>query len=92
MLLTGDLEGEGEKSVAALLRSNAITGISVLKVAHHGSKILPKKNFCGSAVLQLRLSPAVSTTPMGILTKKPWKDLKIWEPPFTGPTAAVPYR
>lgn len=38
MLLTGDLEGEGEKSVAALLRSNAITGISVLKVAHHGSK------------------------------------------------------
>lgn len=45
MLLTGDLEGEGEKSVAALLRSNAITGISVLKVAHHGSKNSTKEEF-----------------------------------------------
>ena len=53
MLLTGDLEGEGEKSVAALLRSNAITGISVLKVAHHGSKKSTKEEFlrqCSPAV------------------------------------------
>lgn len=53
MLLTGDLEGEGEKSVATLLRSNAITGISVLKVAHHGSKNSTKEEFlrqCSPAV------------------------------------------
>lgn len=53
MLLTGDLEGEAEKSVAALLRSNAITGISVLKVAHHGSKNSTKEEFlrqCSPAV------------------------------------------
>lgn len=53
MLLTGDLEGEGEKSVAVLLRSNAITGISVLKVAHHGSKNSTKEEFlrqCSPAV------------------------------------------
>lgn len=53
MLLTGDLEGEGEKGVAALLRSNAITGISVLKVAHHGSKNSTKEEFlrqCSPAV------------------------------------------
>ena len=53
MLLTGDLESEGEKSVAALLRSNAITGISVLKVAHHGSKNSTKEEFlrqCSPAV------------------------------------------
>lgn len=53
MLLTGDMEGEGEKSVAALLRSNAITGISVLKVAHHGSKNSTKEEFlrqCSPAV------------------------------------------
>ena len=53
MLLTGDLEGEGEKSVVALLRSNAITGISVLKVAHHGSKNSTKEEFlrqCSPAV------------------------------------------
>ena len=53
MLLTGDLEGEGEKSVAALLRTNAITGVSVLKVAHHGSKNSTKEEFlrqCSPAV------------------------------------------
>ena len=53
MLLTGDVQGEGEKSVAALLRSNAITGISVLKVAHHGSKNSTKEEFlrqCSPAV------------------------------------------
>lgn len=59
MLLTGDLEGEGEKSVAALLRSNAITGISVLKVAHHGSKNSTKEEFL------LQCSPAVAVISCG---------------------------
>lgn len=45
MLLTGDLEGEGEKNVAALLQANAITDVSVLKVAHHGSKNSTKEKF-----------------------------------------------
>lgn len=45
MLLTGDLEGEGEKNVTALLRTNAITDVSVLKVAHHGSKNSTKEEF-----------------------------------------------
>ncbi len=45
MLLTGDLEGEGEKNVAALLRTNAITDVSVLKVAHHGSKNSTREEF-----------------------------------------------
>lgn len=59
MLLTGDLEGEGEKGVAALLRSNAITGISVLKVAHHGSKNSTKEEFL------LQCSPAVAVISCG---------------------------
>lgn len=59
MLLTGDLEGEGEKSVAALLRTNAITGISVLKVAHHGSKNSTKEEFL------LQCSPAVAVISCG---------------------------
>lgn len=53
MLLTGDLEGEGEKSVADLLRTNAIADVSVLKVAHHGSKNSTKEEFlrqCNPAV------------------------------------------
>ncbi len=45
MLLTGDLEGEGEKNVAVLLRANAITDVSILKVAHHGSKNSTKEEF-----------------------------------------------
>lgn len=59
MLLTGDLEGEGEKSVAALLRTNAITGVSVLKVAHHGSKNSTKEEFL------LQCSPAVAVISCG---------------------------
>jgi len=53
MLLTGDLEGEREKSVADLLRTNAIADVSVLKVAHHGSKNSTKEEFlrqCSPAV------------------------------------------
>lgn len=59
MLLTGDLEGEGEKNVAALLRANAITDVSVLKVAHHGSKNSTKEEF-----LQ-QCSPAVAVVSCG---------------------------
>ncbi len=35
MLLTGDVEGEGEKS---LIRSGSLERMEILKVAHHGSK------------------------------------------------------
>lgn len=47
MLLTGDLEGDGEKKVAGLLKENAVSGVSLLKVAHHGSKNSTKESFLG---------------------------------------------
>lgn len=38
LLLTGDAEGEGEKALAAELQRREISGVTVLKAAHHGSR------------------------------------------------------
>lgn len=38
LLLTGDVEGQGEKDLLGELRDRKIRGVDVLKVAHHGSK------------------------------------------------------
>lgn len=38
LLLTGDVEGEGEESLLGMLRKCGIGQADVLKVAHHGSK------------------------------------------------------
>lgn len=38
MLLTGDVEGTGEEKLLQSLREEGIEALSVLKVAHHGSK------------------------------------------------------
>ena len=38
LLLTGDVEGEGEKSLAAELQSREINSVTMLKAAHHGSR------------------------------------------------------
>ena len=37
-LFTGDLEGEGEKRVVEIMKDMGLHNITVLKVAHHGSK------------------------------------------------------
>ncbi|MCM1192614.1 MAG: DNA internalization-related competence protein ComEC/Rec2 [Butyrivibrio sp.] len=38
LLLTGDVEGEGEEALAAELKSRGITDVTLLKAAHHGSR------------------------------------------------------
>ncbi|MCM1057455.1 MAG: competence protein ComEC family protein [Firmicutes bacterium] len=38
LLLTGDVEGEGEKALAAELESRGIGQVTMLKAAHHGSR------------------------------------------------------
>ena len=38
MLLTGDVEGEGERALLEELKSRGIRQVDVLKVAHHGSR------------------------------------------------------
>ncbi|MDE5589355.1 MAG: DNA internalization-related competence protein ComEC/Rec2 [Acetatifactor sp.] len=38
LLLTGDVEGEGEKALVAELQSREINSVTMLKAAHHGSR------------------------------------------------------
>lgn len=38
MLLTGDVEGEGEEELLQVIKQNGISDITLLKVAHHGSR------------------------------------------------------
>ncbi len=38
VLLTGDVEGEGEEALVAELKKRQINGLTVLKTAHHGSR------------------------------------------------------
>lgn len=60
LLLTGDLEGEGEEAVYELLKEKAeIVDYDVLKVAHHGSK-----NSTSLALLEL-IQPEYSLISVG---------------------------
>ena len=59
LLLTGDLEEEGEKHVTSLLRQYDISRVSVLKVAHHGSR-----NSTGTEFLR-QLTPDVAVVSCG---------------------------
>lgn len=58
-LMTGDVEGRGEEALLAELRSRRIRGVSVLKVAHHGSK-----NSTSQKLLE-QIDPALSVISCG---------------------------
>lgn len=45
MLFTGDTEGNGEEEVTEALRNKGVSGLDVLKVAHHGSKNSTSEGF-----------------------------------------------
>lgn len=45
LLLTGDVEGAGEAALLEELRSRKISGVTVLKVAHHGSRNSTSEEF-----------------------------------------------
>lgn len=59
VLLTGDVEGEGEEALAAELQRRRISGPAVLKVAHHGS------GSSTSETLLQELSPALAVISCG---------------------------
>jgi competence protein ComEC len=44
-LFTGDLEGEGEEQVLHRITTENITPVTLLKVAHHGSKYSTSEEF-----------------------------------------------
>lgn len=58
VLLTGDVEGEGEGAMAAYLQKLGISAPDVLKVAHHGSRYSTSDAFLQAAVPQLALISA----------------------------------
>ena len=59
LLLTGDVEGKGEEALLKRLKEEGIRDLTVLKVAHHGSK-----NATGSELLY-QLSPKVAVISCG---------------------------
>ena len=59
ILLTGDVEGSGEESLLRELQARQITRVSVLKVAHHGSK------YSTSEALLEQIKPEVAVISCG---------------------------
>lgn len=58
VLLTGDVEGEGERELTAYLRRLSLAGTDVLKVAHHGSRYSTSETFLQVAAPRLALISA----------------------------------
>lgn len=58
MLLTGDVEGPGERELAAYLEEMSVPELDVLKVAHHGSRYSTSRAFLQAAVPRLALISA----------------------------------
>jgi len=58
VLLTGDVEGEGERELAAYLRAMSLPGLDVLKVAHHGSRYSTADIFLQAVTPRLALISA----------------------------------
>ncbi|MBO5282181.1 MAG: DNA internalization-related competence protein ComEC/Rec2 [Lachnospiraceae bacterium] len=58
VLLTGDVEGEGETAVTGYLQSLAISSVDVLKVAHHGSRYSTSDSFLQAVSPRLALISA----------------------------------
>ena len=57
-LLTGDVEGEGERELTAYLETMGLPGLDVLKVAHHGSRYSTSDAFLQAVTPRLALISA----------------------------------
>lgn len=57
-LLTGDVEGDGERELTAYLRNMSLPGLDVLKVAHHGSRYSTSEALLQAAAPRLALISA----------------------------------
>ena len=58
ILLTGDVEGQGERELTAYLEDLSLPGVDVLKVAHHGSRYSTSQVFLQGAAPRLALVSA----------------------------------
>ena len=53
LLLTGDVEGEGERALIGELRERGIGAVTVLKTAHHGSRNATSREFLAQVKPQI---------------------------------------
>ena len=58
MLLSGDVEGKGEEALLRQLQSEGIEKLSVLKVAHHGSRYATGEAFLEYTIPQFAIISA----------------------------------
>lgn len=65
MLFTGDVEGTGEKLVTEVLRDKQVGNLTVLKVAHHGSKNSTNQEFANVAHPQISIISCGKTNSYG---------------------------
>lgn len=59
LLLTGDVEGDGERALLEALRERDISGVTILKVPHHGSRNSSSKE------LLARVQPSLAVISCG---------------------------
>lgn len=89
MLLTGDVEGEGEKEMEGYFREIQIPPLSVLKVAHHGSKNSTPFRFLEIASPKLALISCGKNNAFGhphqeTLDRLERKNIPIYQTPTSG--------
>lgn len=65
LLLTGDVEAEGEEQLLAELEKAGKTDIDILKVAHHGSKYSSSEDFLQAVHPQIAVISCSSTNKYG---------------------------
>ncbi|MDE5907794.1 MAG: DNA internalization-related competence protein ComEC/Rec2 [Lachnospiraceae bacterium] len=64
-MLTGDIEGEGEQMLIRFLQKEKTTPITILKVAHHGSKYSTENVFLKTTSPRIALISAGKNNPYG---------------------------
>ncbi len=89
MLLTGDVEGEGEDALLQELKHQQIGRIEVLKVAHHGSKYSTTEAFLQSVGPKVAVISCGENNTYGHPHTETLERLKqvnamIWQTPYSG--------
>lgn len=88
-LLTGDIEGEGEQMLTQFLQKENLSPVTILKVAHHGSKYSTDKDFLETISPRIALISAGEDNPYGhphseLINRLAQTDCQIYQTNQTG--------
>ncbi len=89
LLLTGDVEGEGERELMEVLDRYGINRVNCLKIAHHGSKNATSEEFLDSLGADLAVISCGRNNPYGhpheeTLQRLAEHNIPIWKTPRDG--------